>query len=362
MINDLTRNAGQMLVVGFDGTALPRSVGSALSDGHIGGTILFARNIIEPAQVADLNHQIYQAAGEGLLPFVSVDQEGGRVQRLKEPLTRIPPMLEVGKTGNPRLAMRIGKVLGSELEALGFNLDYAPDADVWTNPENTVIGDRAFSQDPHVVAQFAGALAAGLLEAGIVPCAKHFPGHGDTLLDSHLDLPIVQHDFERLNEIELPPFRSLIAGGIPMIMTAHILVPSIDTRHPITFSENGLEQLLRKQMGFKGVIVSDDLEMKAVADRYEVDEMMALGLRAGVDLFLVCKTEEVWQEAFECLVKLGEKSSADKALISAAAARVAKLKMDLLRPWRRPDDLMSLLGTDENQRVVAEVRALAANR
>ena len=128
MINDLTRNAGQMLVVGFDGTSLPRSVASALSDGHIGGTILFARNIIEPEQVADLNHQIYKAAGDGLLPFVSVDQEGGRVQRLKEPLTRIPPMLEVGKTGNPRLAMRIGKVLGSELEALGFNLDYAPDA------------------------------------------------------------------------------------------------------------------------------------------------------------------------------------------------------------------------------------------
>jgi beta-N-acetylhexosaminidase len=362
MKSDLARNAGQMLLAGFDGTSLPRSVETALSRSELGGVILFARNIVEPRQVAELNLSAQSAAEGHPLPFISVDQEGGRVQRLKEPLTRVPPMFDVGRAGDARLATRVGSVLGEELEALGFNLDYAPDADVWTNPENTVIGDRAFSTDPAVVARYAGALALGLLQSGIVPCAKHFPGHGDTLLDSHLDLPVVQHDLERLDRIELEPFRSLIRGGIPMIMTAHILVPSIDTRHPITFSENGLQQLLRNQLGYQGVIISDDLEMKAVADRYDVEEMVALGLRAGIDIFLVCRSEEMWTRAFETLVKLGEKNSHDRDRIAASANRVVKLKLDLLRPWSIPDDLEARLGTPEHQMVVAEVRARAGER
>ena len=297
MINDLTRNSGQMLVVGFDGTALPRSVGSALSDGHIGGTILFARNIIEPDQVADLNHQIYQAAGEGLLPFVSVDQEGGRVQRLKEPLTRIPPMLEVGKTGNPRLAMRIGKVLGSELEALGFNLDYAPDADVWTNPENTVIGDRSFSSDPATVTTYAGAFARGLRDAGVLPVLKHFPGHGSGSGDSHTAGVVSTPPLSDLMDSDLVPYRTLVAEAPVAVMMGHLEVPGLTGNNPASLSAAAVN-LLRSGgyggPGFNGLVFSDDLSsMAAISSRYGVAEAVLRALQAGTDVALWITTDEV---------------------------------------------------------------------
>ena len=243
---------------------------------------------------------------------------------------------------------------------MGFNLDFAPIADVFTNPENTVIGDRAFGSDPELCATMAGAVMLGLTMSGLVPCAKHFPGHGDTLLDSHFELPTIEHDLERLRRIELHPFERLIAGRVPMIMTAHIVVPSIDTRHPITLSEQGIGQLLRQRMNFGGVVVSDDLEMKAVADRYGIEEMMTLGVRAGVDLYLICHTQQKWEEAFEVLVRLGERSPHDRERIALSAGRIRKLERDYLRPWERPLDVLQRLGTEEHRAIVDRVLAKAS--
>ncbi|MFT6396273.1 MAG: beta-N-acetylhexosaminidase [Bradymonadia bacterium] len=355
---ELKDNAGRMLVAGFDGPSLPKHVAAALREGSLGGVILFARNVDTPDQVASLNAQVY-ATRQDRLPIVSVDQEGGRVQRIKEPATRIPPMGMVGAANDADLCAKVGEVIGDELEAMGFNVDFAPIADVFTNPENTVIGDRAFGTDPEHCGRMAGALMLGLNQAGITACAKHFPGHGDTLLDSHFDLPQIDHGIERLRKVELRPFQRLIAARVPMIMTAHIMVPSIDTTHPITFSQNAISELLRQRLHFQGVVVSDDLEMKAVADRYSIEEMMALGVRAGVDLYLVCHTHEKWVEAFESLVHMGEKSSADRERIAMSAGRLRKLEVDYFRPWTRPNDLTTRLGTAEHHAIIDQVRRKA---
>lgn len=358
---EIKRAAGRMLVAGFDGTSLDPAVRAALAEGRLGGVILFARNVEAPRQVAALNAAVYAAASDRV-PIVSVDQEGGRVQRIKAPATVVPPMALVGRARDPELAVQLGQMVGDELDAMGFNLDFAPCADVFTNPDNTVIGDRAFGTDPETVARYAGAFMLGLTTSGIVPCAKHFPGHGDTLLDSHFDLPRVEHDLDRLRRVEIAPFVKLIAARVPMIMTAHIVMPAIDPTLPITLSEAGIAGLLRQQLGFGGVVVSDDLEMKAVADRYGIEEMLHLAVRAGVDLFLVCHTREKWEEAFEVLVRMAESASVDRARIRGSEERLEALERNWLRPWNRPADVLARLGTAEHRALVDRIVARAESR
>jgi beta-N-acetylhexosaminidase len=351
----LEADAGQLLLIGFDGKSMPDAVGSALREGRIGGVILFSRNIESPEQVADVNAAIYEAAAGQPMPFVAVDQEGGRVQRLREPLTRWPPMRRVGDTGDADLSARFGEAIGDELEALGFNLDFAPCIDVFTNPANSVIGDRAFGTTPERVGRMGGAFALGLTQSGMIPCAKHFPGHGDTEVDSHFGLPVVRHDMARIEQVELEPFRMLIRAHVPMIMTAHVLVPALDPELPATLSKLWIEDLLRRKMKYGGVIISDDLEMKAVADHYDVETMVELGLEAGIDVFLVCHTQELWERAFAKLVALGERSERDRDRIALAAGRVRALKKSWIRPWSRPDDLRARLGTAEHRELVGRL-------
>jgi beta-N-acetylhexosaminidase len=360
-LRDLKDNAGQMLMAGFDGTSLPGHVHSALDRGELSGAILFARNVENPEQVASLNREILDAA-IGRMAFVAVDQEGGRVQRIKAPASVIPPMSVVGATRDVELIVKMGELVGDELEAMGFNMNFAPCADVRTNEENQVIGDRAFGDDPEWVGRAAGAFMLGLTMSGLIPCAKHFPGHGDTVLDSHFDLPKIEHDIERLRQVELAPFRALIKANVPMIMTAHLLIPALDTHHPATLSPQALTELLRKKLHFGGVVVSDDLEMKAIADRYPLDEVMSLGVAAGVDLFLICHSREKWEEAFELLVRMAERSQFEAERIAMSAGRVRLLKKNYWRPWTKPQDLQSRLDTPEHRALIERVQEAAARR
>jgi beta-N-acetylhexosaminidase len=360
--NDLHKDCARLLVAGFEGTSLPPELANALSNHRLGGAILFARNLQSVQQTVELTSSIHACTSE-FQPFVAIDQEGGRVQRLKQPpFTRIPPMLTVGDARDPRLAMRIGEAIGAELEVLGFNLNFAPVADVFTNPLNQVIGDRAFGRDPDTVARMAGAVMLGLMQSGVIPCAKHFPGHGDTTADSHHELPTVLHDAERLQKLELSPFQTLIRARVPMIMTAHVLVPAIDARHPATLSEQWIAQILRRQMKFGGVVVSDDLEMHAVADRYSIADMMEAGLHAGVDLFLICRTWSKVEAAFEALVRLGERSSRERDLIALAAGRIRQLHTDWMRPWTFDPDRLQVLGCDEHQALMQQAIDLARQK
>lgn len=357
----LALDVGELLIVGFDGYELSPGVQEALQAKQIAGTILFSRNIQSIEQVAALNEATYEAAGSDRTPFICVDQEGGRVQRMRDPFVRMPPMSLVGQAGDLDLAAKIGEDIASELTTVGFNLDFAPCADVFTNPENTVIGDRAFGTDPETVGRFAGAVMLGLNMGGVVPCAKHFPGHGDTLLDSHEALPTVDQPLERLQQVELRPFELLIRGQVPMIMTAHVMVPAVDAQWPATLSPQWLTRILRQQMKYGGVIISDDLEMRAVADRWSIEELTERALHAGVDMFLICQSEAKWRACHATLMALGQRSDRERDLIAMAAGRVRALRRDWLRRTGS-EEPRALLGLPEVQARVDRVRELAGAR
>lgn len=319
---------GQLFVFGFDGLTLPPEARSLLVKDKASGCILFSRNIESLEQLLFLNTEIIEAAGSAVPALISVDQEGGPVQRLRNICTPIPPMEKLASLceSDPQLCYRTGAMMGRELVALGFHVDYAPVLDVNTNPNNPIIGQRSFHSHADRVAELAAQFIRGMQGSGIAACGKHFPGHGDTEVDSHFDLPVIEHTLARLRNIEFAPFRAAIKAGVEMIMTAHILAPGFDSNYPATLSEVFLKTYLREELGFNGIIVSDDIEMKAVADRYSVPEIIELGLRAGVDLFLVCKDTEKMALALETAHKLVESGKISRTQIEGSLARVQTLK------------------------------------
>jgi beta-N-acetylhexosaminidase len=296
---------GQLIVGGFEGEELSPAFARALASGKRGGAILFKRNLPTVEHARALCSEIVRASRADLPPFVSVDEEGGRVSRLGSPVLRLPPMRRLGRAGNHELLEKIGRVLGAQLAAIGFNLDFAPVLDVDTNPKNPVIGDRAFGADPETVSMAALAFYQGLSKY-VLGCGKHFPGHGDTLVDSHLGLPIIEHDRERLSKVELVPFVAAARANMDAFMTAHVVVKALDATYPATLSPAISTGIARKEVGFEGVLFSDDLEMRAVADNYSVEESAILAIEAGCDALLICKSEEMQERALEALVRMAE--------------------------------------------------------
>ena len=310
---------GQLLFVGFPGTRLPDALAARIGEGRIGGVVLFQRNLADPAQARELVAALHAAAPPGAPLLVTVDQEGGRVQRLRAPWTEWPPMRRLGARNQPERTAAVARAIARELRDLGIGLDFAPVVDVDTNPANPVIGDRSFARTPEEVALHARHFILSMQAEGVAACAKHFPGHGDTAQDSHLELPRLEHDLERLRRVELPPFRAAIEAGVASVMTAHVLLPRLDPARPATLSPAALG-LLREELGFDGVVFSDDLEMRAVADRFSPAERVLGALRAGVDGLLICSDEALWGEALRLL------ESAPDALLERALARVRALK------------------------------------
>src|SRR5262245_48206739 len=249
------REIGQLLIGSLPGASIPQELRSLAREWQLGGVTLFARNIEEPAQVAELSNDLQQLGAE--LPlWVAVDQEGGRVARLRRPFTEWPSMAALGRSGDVQLAARFGAALARELRAVGVTLDYAPVLDIHTNPKNPVIGDRALAEDADSVARLGVSIIKALQDNGVAACGKHFPGHGDTSVDSHLDLPIVEHPPDRIRRVECVPFKAAIAADVAFMMTAHVLVPSIDEERPATLSPSIVQALLREELGFQGVILS----------------------------------------------------------------------------------------------------------
>src|SRR3990167_5936112 len=258
-----------MFMVSLRGEEIAEEEKRLLKDYPFGGFILFSHNLKEPKQIHSLCRTVWETSKQ-VPPFIAIDQEGGRVHRLPAPFTNFPAAAALGRTRNPDLAYRFARATARELAAVGINLNFAPVLDVHSNPDNPVIGDRSLSSDPGQVAALGWAIIEGLRDGGIIPCGKHFPGHGDTAKDSHLELPVVEKDLTALRAIELPPFGRACRNQIESLMTAHVLYPSLDHNYPATLSETIIGGLLREELGYQGVVFSDDLEMNAISRHYSL--------------------------------------------------------------------------------------------
>jgi beta-N-acetylhexosaminidase len=322
--------------------------------------------------VAELNHDL-QTLASGQPLWVAVDQEGGRVARLRAPFTEWPPMAVLGRSGDAGLAARFAAALAAELRAVGVTLDYAPVLDIHTNPKNPVIGDRALAEDADSVARLGAAIIHALQENGVAACGKHFPGHGDTATDSHAELPIVDHPPDRIRRVECVPFRAAIAAEVAFIMTAHVLVPSLDEDKPATLSRRIVSDLLRDELGFGGVILSDDLEMKALAGTYTAADAAVLAIGAGCDGVLVCRALaqarsrdiEVQVEVLEALIYAVEDGRIPYARLDDALARQRRAKERFLtdvrrglvprQPGRKGPLYPNVIGCDAHARIAEEM-------
>jgi beta-N-acetylhexosaminidase len=364
-LRELRRHVGQLAIVGFNGVEVPAEVRSLAREFDLGGVIFFARNVEAPEQVADLSRQSQSLARETPL-WVSVDQEGGRVARLKRPFTEWPPMITLGRAGegNEKLAERFALALAAELHAVGISMDYTPVLDVLTNTKNPVIGDRALAERAEDVARLGSAIIRTLQGAGIAACGKHFPGHGDTATDSHFELPLLDHPPDRLDAVELVPFKAAIAAVVAAFMTAHILIPSLDDTHPGTLSPAIVDGLLKRKLGYQGLVLSDDLEMKAISARYGHSEATVQAIAAGCDAVLMCAPDPASQmAALEAVVYAVEKGELPLKRVEDAMARHRRVKERFLAPPRpRPATgaaLRAILGRDEHQAVAAEMARFA---
>ena len=349
----LRRSVAQLFMVGLPGPTLDRATRAFLAEHPPGGVILFKRNIRSAAQLRRLTAAIH-AGGAGLCPLIALDHEGGRVDRLPQPFTHFPPAAVVGAWRDPRLAEAVGRALGRELRAAGIDLDFAPVLDVWSNPRNRVIGDRAFGTDPATVARLGVALARGLKDAGVLACGKHFPGHGASAGDSHFVLPRVRRSRRALAALELVPFARAIAAGIPALMTAHVVYPALDPRRPATLSPAICRGLLRRHLGFRGVLFSDDLEMNAVAARSTPARAAVAALGAGCDMLLVCQSLDAARAAMRGVEEAVAAGALPAEHLATALARLTALRRRL-RPEPRPRT--AALGWPAHQRLARRLAA-----
>lgn len=371
----IRRDIGQLLIGSFPATTIPAELRSLAREFQLGGIILFGRNIEAPEQVVELAHDV-QSLATGMPLWLSVDQEGGRVARLRAPFTEWPPMAVLGRSGDPGLASRFAAALAAELSAVGITLDYAPVLDIHTNSKNPVIGDRALADDAAMVGTLGAAIVRGLQDNGVAACGKHFPGHGDTSVDSHYELPVVDHPPDRIRRVECVPFREAIRADVAFIMTAHLLVPSLDEEKPATLSPRIVRGLLREELDYNGVILSDDLEMDALAKTYTAPEAAVEAIAAGCDGVLVCRARvndrsqdiEAQATVLEALIHAVEDGRIPYKRLEDALARHRRAKERFLadavhgatpRPGPRKDPRYGVLGCDQHRRIADEMARYA---
>jgi len=353
------QTAGQVIVAGFAADGPSPALLQLARSGELGGFILFRRNLRTPVEIAEQNALLHSCAPDQVPLWLSVDQEGGRVARLGAPVLKLPPMRVLGGIDSPELTQSAARVLGRQLALYGFNLNFAPVLDVDTNPANPVIGDRSFARDPASVIRHARAFAAGLAEAAIASCGKHFPGHGDTHTDSHLALPRLPHTRERLTQVELAPFAAL-ARELPCIMTSHVLFESIDAERPATLSPLIISGILRRELGFSGLVWSDDLEMKAVSETYGVAQAACLAIEAGCDQVLICEHEELVHAAHAALTHRAENDTAFASRLHEAAQRSRQLRARYAPPQIDAAQIARALAAEDSATIEQRIATASA--
>ena len=355
------RQLGQLVMLGFDGCEVPPEVRALARDFDIGGIVLFKRNVESPEQVAELAFESARLC-EAVPAWVAVDQEGGRVARLRRPFTEWPPMAALGRAGDEALAGRFARAMARELASVGITFDFAPVLDVLTNASSPAIGDRSIGEHADVVARLGGAIIDAMQGEGLAACGKHFPGHGDAAVDSHHDLPVIDLPPDRFEAIEWVPFRDAIARSVAGIMVAHVLVPAFDEQEPASLSRPVVQGLLRERLGFGNLILTDDLSMKGCSVRYALPSAAVRAIAAGHDAALLCEPNHDEQAAaLEALVHACEDGTLPFAQLEASVARHARLKSRFAGPRaRRPSVAWrEVVGCEAHQALSAELRQYA---
>ncbi|TKB67601.1 MAG: beta-N-acetylhexosaminidase [Nitrospira sp.] len=324
---------GQLFMVGFLGTSVTPDLALFIKEYRPGGVILFSRNLESVEQIVDLTNDLQACSPHSPL-LISIDQEGGRVSRLPKGFTIFPPCDLLGRSNSTELAYAAGATIAKELRAVGVNMNMAPVLDVNSNPDNPVIGDRAFGSTPEIVCELGSATAAGLQDNKVVACGKHFPGHGDTSVDSHKELPVVEASRGRLEAVEFPPFRRAAVQNIASMMTAHVLYRALDPELPATLSPNIITNFLRKELQYDGVVLTDDLEMHAIIDHYGIEDAAVRAVLAGCDVLLICKDRDREIAAFKAVEQAIEAGTISPERLDQSVARIARLKDRFVTPYR----------------------------
>lgn len=324
-------NFGQLIISGIKGTALLPEEVEFIREEKLGGIVLFSHNFEDPAQLAELVNSIQKLRDEYPL-FISVDQEGGRIVRFKKHFTQFPAMMDLARTNSPKLVYEVHEILARELAACGVNLSYSPCCDILSNPENKVIGDRAYGTDAETVEKYISAAIRGLQTNNVLACAKHFPGHGDTTKDSHFDLPLVKTSLATLREREMVPFIKASKSRVEFMMMAHLLVDEIDDKLPTSLSPKAYE-FLRNETKFSKIVVTDDMEMKAISDKYTTEEAAVMAINAGADM-LVYKTMDEARKALSAIREATKKRTIKKEALIEKLNRVERCKKEFLSNYQ----------------------------
>lgn len=345
----LEEKIGQMIIAGIDGYTINENEKKLIQDYHIGGFILFGRNIENPEQLLEINNSLKSENSINKIPlFISVDEEGGRISRIPKEIKNLPSNLEIGKINNEEFSYEIGMLLAEKVKAFGFNMNFTPVLDINSNPKNPVIGDRAFGSKAELVSNLGYQTMMGIKFGGVVPVVKHFPGHGDTSVDSHIGLPSVENDLERLNGFELIPFETAINKGAECVMVAHILLPKIDAENPATLSTVIITNILRKQLNFDGVVITDDMTMGAISKNYDLATAAVRAVKAGNDIVLVAHKYENALLTFHTLNKAVLDGIIEEERIDQSVYRILKLKQN----YNLQDNMIQSVDIEKiNQRI-----------
>jgi len=323
----LDEKIGQLVIVGLDGYVNDENSTYLIEKYRVGGFVLLKQNVKDTEQLLELMNSLKKTNAANKIPlFLAIDEEGGRISRLPDDFKKLPSSGRIGQANDKRLAYQAGSLLAEMLKTIGLNMNFAPVLDINSNPENPVIGDRAFGVSSELVTELGMEAMSGIKAQGIIPVIKHFPGHGDTDVDSHVGLPVVEASLSRLESFELIPFKTAIENQADAIMIAHILLPKIDPNNPASFSKPIITDLLRKKMNFDGVVITDDLTMGAVVNNYDLGEAAVESLKAGSDIILVCHDYEKEVRVIEAIKKAVETGKITEERVDESLYRILSLK------------------------------------
>jgi beta-N-acetylhexosaminidase len=323
----LEEKIGQMVIIGLDSYNVDENTVDMIQNKKVGGFILFKKNVNDSGQLLNLVNSLKEQNSNNKIPlFISIDEEGGKVSRVPNEFKNLPTNREIGKVNNEDFSYEIGNILAMQLNAFGINMDFAPVLDVNTNPNNPVIGNRSFGNEPNIVSDLGIATMKGIKDKGVIPVVKHFPGHGDTSVDSHIGLPSIDNDLNRLNEIELVPFKNAIKNKADVVMVAHILMTKIDPNYPASMSKKVINDILRDDLNFDGVVITDDMTMGAILKNYDINDAAIKSVNAGTDIILVCHNNDNQVNIINSLIQGVKDGEISEDRIDESVYRILKLK------------------------------------